>query len=81
MTPLLDAKGLGELLGMSPAAIRQMRYRDPNLLPPAIRVGEKLVRWHPEDVEQWLQVQRGASRDLTPSDCNNAASFGGSDGR
>ena len=55
---LLDDEALGQLLGgKSPAAIRQLRHRSPNALPPAIRVGGRIM-YDPRDIEAWLIEQK-----------------------
>ena len=69
MGPLLDAKALGELLGVSTASVyRRRSFGDPP--PPAIKFGRN-VRWCLEDVRSWIWEHReveGGARALTKSD-------------
>lgn len=50
---LLDTPALAELLGLAPAGIRNMLCRNPENLPPPVRIGRR-VRWRRITVERWL---------------------------
>ena len=50
---ILDARALGERLGLSREAIYRRRSLGQNM-PPAIRIGS-LLRWRSEDVDEWLE--------------------------
>jgi excisionase family DNA binding protein len=52
--PYLSSKQFGDLLGVPDATIRTMRLEG-GILPPAIRVGKRLLRWRKADVEAWLE--------------------------
>lgn len=82
MVKLMNVKDLAELLGMSPAALRMRRYRDPESVPPPIELGGRKLRWHPDDVEAWLKSRRPAvAQAQSPSDYSNGAGSGASDGQ
>jgi predicted DNA-binding transcriptional regulator AlpA len=48
---------LARLLGKSPEAVRVQRHRNPELLPPGIKIGTR-VYFDPRDVEEWLDDRR-----------------------
>ena len=50
---VLNVNGMAELLGMTPKSLYSRRSRDPKSLPPAIRIGRRLV-WRRETVDAWL---------------------------
>jgi hypothetical protein len=50
---LLTSADLGRLLRKTAGAIRVMRHRNPDCLPPAIVINTRLF-WDPRDVEEWL---------------------------
>jgi predicted DNA-binding transcriptional regulator AlpA len=54
---LLRVEDLARLLGKSPEAVRVQRHRNPELLPPAIKIGNR-VYFDPRDVEAWLAERR-----------------------
>jgi predicted DNA-binding transcriptional regulator AlpA len=54
---LLRTEDLARLLGKSPEAVRVQRHRDPELLPPAIKIGNR-VYFDPRDVEAWIADSR-----------------------
>lgn len=49
--PLIGVKEIAARLGVSPKTVRRMRERGE--LPPAFDLGA-VLRWRPEDVDQWL---------------------------
>jgi excisionase family DNA binding protein len=59
--PLMSVKELAELLQVSVKTIYDWRYR--GLGPTAIRVGRH-VRYEPDEIERWLDLQRSNSWDL-----------------
>lgn len=50
---VLDVEAFSEMLGMSAQSLYARRSRDPQSLPPAIRIGRRLV-WRRATVDQWL---------------------------
>ncbi len=50
---VLNVSAFAEMLGMTRQSLYARRCRDPESLPPAIRVGRRLL-WRRETVEQWL---------------------------
>ena len=54
---LLRVEDLARLLGKSPEAVRVQRHRNPELLPPALKIGAR-VYFDPRDVEAWLADRR-----------------------
>jgi len=54
---LLRVEDLARLLGKSPEAVRVQRHRNPGLLPPAIKIGNR-VYFDPRDVEAWIADRR-----------------------
>ena len=70
------------MLGITPAAVRQARYRDKGSMPPAIRIG-KALRWDPEVVAEWLREKTeapsgiGASQNLAPGANQKAGRYDG----
>ena len=50
---VLDVEAMAEVLGMSPQSLYTRRSRDPDSLPPAIRLGRRLM-WRLATVENWL---------------------------
>lgn len=52
MSELLDMVEVAALLGTSKRTV--IRYRDSGVLPPAVRVGPRLVRWRRCDLEAWI---------------------------
>jgi len=50
---VLDVDGMADLLGMTPKSLYTRRSRSPKSLPPAVRIGRRLV-WRRETVEAWL---------------------------
>lgn len=64
MKPLLNIEALARLLGRSPETIRKDIKRNPAGVPPHLCIpGNRLLRWRPADVEDWLaaHVQRARS--------------------
>ncbi len=59
--PLMSVKDLAELLQVSVKTIYDWRYR--GLGPTAIRIGRH-VRYEPDEIERWLEIQRMSSWDL-----------------
>ena len=56
MSPLLDLSALSRLLGRSPETVRRDLRRNPNAVPPRVRVpGTRLLRWREADVQAWLE--------------------------
>lgn len=50
---VLDVDGMADLLGMTPKSLYTRRSRSPRSLPPAVRIGRRLV-WRWETVDAWL---------------------------
>ena len=50
---VLNVPEFAQLLGMTKQSLYARRSRDPESLPPAIRIGRRLV-WRRETVERWL---------------------------
>ncbi len=50
---LLNVQQLAQLLGVSTRHI--WRMRDSGQLPPAIKLGAKIVKWSREDVVAWIR--------------------------
>ena len=50
---VLDVPAFAKLLRMTEQSLYARRSRDPNSLPPAIRIGRRLM-WRRETVEKWL---------------------------
>ena len=67
---VLNVPEFAEALGMTVQSLYARRSRDPESLPPAIRIGRRLV-WRRETVERWLvdleQSQNRLSRRETPA--------------
>lgn len=57
MKPLLTINELADILGMTPGAIRTARYRNPDSLPPAVRLGSSL-RWDQADVAAFIESRK-----------------------
>jgi predicted DNA-binding transcriptional regulator AlpA len=57
---LKDTKWLAKLLGLCVNAIEKRRSKDPESLPPCVRIGSA-VRYLPSDVYAWLEKQRSHS--------------------
>jgi predicted DNA-binding transcriptional regulator AlpA len=49
---LMSADELAILLSVAPASVRRMQARGE--LPPAIRLGKRLLRWRRSVIEDWL---------------------------
>jgi predicted DNA-binding transcriptional regulator AlpA len=67
---ILDVPAFAELLGMTEQSLYARRSRDPESLPPAIRIGRRLV-WRRETIEEWLvdleRTQNRSRRRQTPA--------------
>ena len=50
---ILNVPAFAELLGITEQSLYARRSRDPESLPPAIRIGRRLV-WRRETIEEWL---------------------------
>jgi excisionase family DNA binding protein len=59
-SPLWTIEGLAKYLGVPTETVRRWRSRSPRGGPPGLRVG-KHVRFHPDDVRNWLDEQRDRS--------------------
>jgi hypothetical protein len=58
---LYSIEQLADILQISPKTLRNNRCNHPERVPPAIKVGGKVL-WHPLDVEKWLNnLSRSAS--------------------
>lgn len=53
VSQLLTVEDLAELLGLSPKAVYQARYK--GQMPPATQWGGRGIRWRREVVEAWLE--------------------------
>ncbi len=63
--PLLDTPALAELLGLTVGGIRNMLCRNPEHLPPPVRIGRR-VRWRRTTVERWLASREPPIEPLPP---------------
>jgi hypothetical protein len=70
---LLTTDDLARLLSKTPTAVRIQLHRNPDALPPVLRIpGTQGLRWDPRDVEKWLQtIKRNGS---APEDGSAASS-------
>lgn len=59
---LLKKRQLAEILQVHPDWVEQRCRREPHLIPPTF-IGEKLVRYHRDDVEAYLARNRTAPED------------------
>jgi predicted DNA-binding transcriptional regulator AlpA len=59
--PLLTIEDLSRILGYEKRSIYDMLYRDPETLPPLLKLSKKTraLRWHPEVVECWIREKAG----------------------
>jgi predicted DNA-binding transcriptional regulator AlpA len=57
LRPLLDAEDIANLIDGTRKSVSDLLYRNPESLPPSFKVGG-LRRWHPNDVDEWLDEQR-----------------------
>ena len=55
---LLDVDAVAAYLGLTRQAVYQRRYRGD--FPVAVKIGSSL-RWHPEEIDAWLQANRELS--------------------
>ena len=55
--PLLAATDIAKRLSVDPKTVR--RWRTQGELPPAIEIGG-VVRWHDDDIEDWMRTRRSA---------------------
>jgi predicted DNA-binding transcriptional regulator AlpA len=67
MEPLLTAEQVANLLGISPATLRSDVHRNPQAVPPRVRIpGRKRLCWREKDVEAWVdrhvESQKQAAR-------------------
>lgn len=51
---MYNTKGLADRLGVSTSTIYRWRCYEPDKVPPAFLVGDRL-RWRADDVEEWLE--------------------------
>jgi predicted DNA-binding transcriptional regulator AlpA len=58
--PLLNLEDLAQLLGRSPDTIKKDMRRNPDAVPPRMKLpGTRLLRWRLVDVQAWLQKLSG----------------------
>ncbi|SDE27121.1 helix-turn-helix transcriptional regulator [Kordiimonas lacus] len=55
---LLDVVELAQYLGLQPKSIYNLRYRTPELLPPAILIGRRRLFWNRDNVDAFLDEQQ-----------------------
>jgi predicted DNA-binding transcriptional regulator AlpA len=55
-TELLTIDDVAKLIHTSPGTIHYWRHADPLKVPPALKVGRRLL-WRRADVERWLAAQ------------------------
>jgi predicted DNA-binding transcriptional regulator AlpA len=67
MTDLLDVRDLAAIYKTTPKGIHTRRSRSPKTLPPAFKLGGKVV-WSRETVDAWLKTQEREQTDLRSSD-------------
>jgi predicted DNA-binding transcriptional regulator AlpA len=58
---LLTDRDVALMLGYAPGAMRQRRYKHPQTLPPAIRIG-KCYRYDPDELSAWIAKQQQQCR-------------------
>lgn len=58
---LLTDKDVAAMLGFQHSGMRQRRYKHPDTLPPAIRIG-KCYRYDPDEVAAWIAQQKQQGR-------------------
>lgn len=57
MHPLLTIVDVARLLGRSPQTLKSDLLRNPQAVPPRIRIpGTRLLRWREADVKNWLST-------------------------
>lgn len=56
-SPLLTIADLAQLLRTTPSAIHAARYRGLDTVPPAHKIGNRLL-WFRDDVNRWLQQKK-----------------------
>jgi excisionase family DNA binding protein len=56
MNELLTVHQVAEIVNASPTSIR--RWSRSGRFPPAVRLGENLIRWRLSDVQRWIE-ERG----------------------
>lgn len=62
LPPLLDLQALAALLGRRPETIRRDLRRNPDAVPPPLRLpGTRLLRWRETDVADWLDQHASTS--------------------
>ncbi len=54
---LLTARDVADVLGVDVRTVR--RWREAGKLPAPLTLGDSVLRWHPEDVDAWLEELRG----------------------
>ena len=61
VTKLMNAAQLADILGMTERSVYHYSSQCPEKLPPAMRLGRKMLRWHPDIVQKWLNERAGMS--------------------
>jgi predicted DNA-binding transcriptional regulator AlpA len=67
MSDLLDVQDLAEIYKTTPKGIHSRRSRSPETLPPAFKLGGKIV-WRRSTVDTWIEDQERKQADLRTSD-------------
>ena len=73
-SPILGPIGLAALLAISPTTIWNLRYRNPDRLPPACTT--KPLRWRRTVVMDWLSTQERAETERAARYANSVAPSG-----
>jgi predicted DNA-binding transcriptional regulator AlpA len=55
---LLSTEDIAQLLDVDPSTVRRWRTAEPIQGPPFIHISERVTKYRPEDVEQWLHDRR-----------------------
>jgi len=59
---LLSTEDVAQLLDVDPSTVRRWRTAQPIQGPPFILISERVTKYRPEDVEQWLNDRRVVPR-------------------
>jgi len=55
---LLSTEDVAQLFDVDPSTVRRWRTAQPTQGPPFIHISERVTKYRPEDVEQWLNDRR-----------------------
>lgn len=63
---MIDRKSIAGMLGITVDQLRRTVETLPDFPAPALRLNRKTVRWEPQDIERWLEVQKARSQRERP---------------